>query len=59
MRCSTEYISSVLFMGTRKSFSPTESSIGVLKSFAWATGLWSSQAFGFSQNGPPIISSRW
>jgi hypothetical protein len=59
MRWSTEYISSVLFMGTRKSFSPTESSIEVLKSFAYTIGLWSSHGFGFSQNGRPIMTSRW
>ena len=33
MRCRS-YISRVLFKGTRKSFSPTDSRIGVLKFFA-------------------------
>jgi hypothetical protein len=58
MRCRTEYISRVLFMGTRKSFSPTDSSIGVLKLRACITGLCAIQTSGFSQGVEPIISSR-
>jgi hypothetical protein len=59
MRCSAAYMASVLPSGTRKSFSPIESSIGVRKRPAWVRGLCLAHTSGRSHGGPPIINSRW
>ena len=45
MRWSALQFSSVLLIGTRKSFSPTDSRIGVLKFAALRIGFWSSHGW--------------
>ena len=53
IRCSAEYIVSVLPSGTRKSFSPTERSVGVLKLPALASGLCAIHFAGFPNTARP------
>src|SRR6266849_857110 len=57
-RCSAAHISNVLFMCTRKSCSPTDIKMGVLKFFACVVGLCSRQIAAPSQYGLPRASSR-